>query len=50
MPSFKTFIQNKIDYFVSHFKKKAMLLDYDGSPMEKIDLSFDNLSDEFLQL
>lgn len=50
MASFKTFVAEKIRYLVSHFRRKAMLLRFDGSPLSEIDLSFDSLSDEYLQL
>jgi hypothetical protein len=45
MSNFKTFIREKISYLISHFKRKAILLRFDGSPLGEIDLSFDTLSD-----
>lgn len=50
MPNFKTFIAEKIAYLVANFRRNALLLGYDGSPLGEIDLSFDALSDEYLQL
>jgi hypothetical protein len=49
MSDFKTFIREKISYLVSHFKRKAILLRFDGSPLGEIDLSFDTLSDEYME-
>jgi hypothetical protein len=50
MSDFKTFVADKIDYIVSHFRRRAVLLRFDGSPLSEIDLSFDSLSDEYLQM
>ncbi len=45
---FKTFVTHKINYFVSHFRKKAVLLDFNGDALHEINLSFDHLSDLYL--
>lgn len=50
MSDFKTFVADKISYIASHFKRKALLLRFDGTPLSEIDLSFESLSDEYLQL
>jgi hypothetical protein len=33
MRSFKSFITDKIAYLVANFRRKAILLGYDGSPL-----------------
>jgi len=50
MSDFKTFVKENIDYIVSHFRRRALLLRFDGSPLSEINLSFDSLSDEYLQM
>lgn len=50
MSDFKTFVAEKIGYIISHFRRRAILLRFDGSPLSEIDLSFDSLSDEYLQM
>ena len=46
--SFKQFVEEKINYYVSHFKVKAVLLQQNGEPLREINLSFDHLSDEYM--
>ena len=47
--SFKEFIKGIINYYVLHFKKKRVLLEMNGEPRTQINLSFDYLSDLYLQ-
>ena len=46
---FKTFVKERINYFITHFQKKAVLLDYKGESLNDINLSFDKLSDDYLE-
>ncbi len=32
--NFKDFVKSKIDYYVLHFKKQRILLDYNGEPRQ----------------
>ena len=48
--SFKDFVKERIAFYVEHFNNQAPLLDTDGTPLMGIDLSFQTLSDEFLNL
>lgn len=43
--NFKQFVEERIQYYVSHFKAKAVLLNQNGEPITEINLSFDHLSD-----
>lgn len=45
---FKKFVSDKINYFATHFKRRAVLLDECGEPHFEINLSFDELSDEYM--
>lgn len=45
---FKSFIQEQINYYGLHFKKKRLLLDINGDLKQSINLSFDYLSDQYL--
>ena len=46
--TFKQFVEEKINYYVSHFKVKAVLLQENGEPLREINLSFDHLSDLYM--
>lgn len=46
---FKKFIQDKLNYLSIYFRRKAILLDETGEPLSDINLSFDFLSDEYMQ-
>lgn len=49
MISFKEFVKEKIDYFISHLKNKSVLMNYHGDLMHEINLSFYYLSDLYLE-
>jgi len=47
--NFKEFINQQINYYATHFKRKFVLQDYNGDYLQEINLSFDHLSDEYLK-
>ena len=46
--NFKELVQDQIDYYVLHFKKKRVLLDLNGDIKHEVNLSFEYLSDQYL--
>ena len=45
---FREFVREQIQYYVHHFQKKRVLLELNGDLRNMIDLSFDHLSDLYL--
>jgi hypothetical protein len=41
-------VQEQITYYVLHFQKKRVLLELNGDIRHEVDLSFDHLSDHYL--
>lgn len=46
--NFKEFVQEQINYYALHFKKKRILLELNGDIRHEVDLSFSHLSDQYL--
>lgn len=46
---FKKYIQAKIQYLGSHFKRNAVLLQDNGEKLFEINLTFEELSEDFMK-
>lgn len=46
---FKKYVEGKIKYLVSHFKRNAVLLEDNGEKVFEINLGFEELSEDFMK-
>lgn len=46
---FKRYIQAKVQYLASHFKRNAILLEDNGEKLFEINLAFEELSEDFMK-
>lgn len=49
MSTFKEFLKGTINYYVLHFRKQRVLLEVNGEARQEMNLSFEHLSDLYLE-